>query len=406
MRIGLTTSVIQRGKTGIAQYVFSLLRGFEAQAGGHEFVLFALKNDLPLFEFARKFVRLVPVSEYFRPPLMDIFWHQIILPRLARAQELEVLHVPSYRRLPWPRPCALVATVHDLAAFHVAKKYDRARMFYGRSVARRLARRQDEIIAVSENTARDIATFWKLPAGQVTVVHQGVDHGRFFPVVREIAKATGLSHFDLSRPFFLYVARLEHPAKNHLRLIAAFENFKAETKSPWQLVLAGGDWHGAEKIHAAIRRSRFKDDIRCLGFVPEVELPLLYRAADVFVYPSLHEGFGFPPLEAMACGCPVLCSTRGALGEVVGDAAATVAPEDVSALKFQLAHLATDEGLREQLRAAGLERARQFDWRRTAARTLEVYARAVSRAKNRAPRAQREFVIAAPPAPSEVGEGK
>ena len=218
-------------------------------------------------------------------------------------------------------------------------------------------------------------------------------------------RATGLKHFGLDRPFFLYVARLEHPAKNHLRLIAAFENFKAETKSPWQLVLAGGDWHGAEKIHAAIRRSQFKNDIRCLGFVPEAELPLLYRAADVFVYPSLHEGFGFPPLEAMACGCPVLCSTRGALGEVVGDAAATVDPENVSALKFQLTRLATDERLREQLRAAGLDRARQFDWRRTAARTLEVYARAVSRAKNRAQRAGVEFIISVPQISGEAREG-
>jgi len=295
-----------------------------------------------------------------------------------------VLHVPSYRRLPWARPCALVATVHDLAAFHVAGKYDRARMFYGRVVARQLVRRQDAIIAISQNTARDIRKFWHLPDELVTVVHHGLNHERFYPVMREIAKATGANHFGLRQPFFLYVARLEHPAKNHLRLIQAFEKFKAESKSPWQLVLAGSDWHGAGIIHEAIRRSHFKSDIRCLGFVPEAELPLLYRAADVFVYPSLYEGFGFPPLEAMACGCPVLCSTRGALGEVVANAAATVNPENISALKLQLARLAEDESLRGHLRAAGLERARQFDWQRTAAQTLEIYTRAASHSKRRA----------------------
>ncbi|HEX4646315.1 MAG TPA: glycosyltransferase family 1 protein [Verrucomicrobiae bacterium] len=404
MKIGLSTSVIQRGRTGIAEYVFSLVREFEAHTGTRRFVLFVLEEDLPLFEFAKHFVRLVAVSEAFRPPLKDIFWHQTILPRLARRLGLDVLHVPSYRRLPWRKPCALTATVHDLAAFHVAKKYDWKRMFYGRGVARRLAERQDEIITVSQNTARDIGTFWKLPREKITVIHHGVDHGRFFPVLHEIARSTGLKHFGLDRPFFLYVARLEHPAKNHLRLVAAFEQFKSETGSPWQLVLAGGDWHGAETIHAAISRSRFAGDIRCLGFVPEAELPLLYRSADVFVYPSLYEGFGFPPLEAMACGCPVLCSARGALGEIVGNAAVIVDPEDVPALKSQLARLAADAGWRERLRAAGLEHARQFDWQRAAARTLEVYARAAARRKIQLRRAGVESVISVPHISREARE--
>ncbi|MBW8863801.1 MAG: glycosyltransferase, partial [Verrucomicrobia bacterium] len=123
MKIGLSTSVIQRGKTGIAEYVFSLVRAFEAYAGTHQFVLFVLEDDLPLFQFAKHFVRLVIVPESFRPPLKDIYWHQMVLPRLARKLGLDVLHVPSYRRLPWRRPCALTATVHDLAPFYVTGKY-------------------------------------------------------------------------------------------------------------------------------------------------------------------------------------------------------------------------------------------------------------------------------------------
>lgn len=386
MKIGLTTSVIQRGKTGIAEYLFSLVRAFEAHAQEHQFILFVLEEDSPLFDFAGRFAQLVRVSEQFRPPLKDIFWHQTILPRLARKFQLDALHVPSYRRMLWPRPvdCALVATVHDLAAFHVAGKYDRLRMFYGRVAARQLARRQDEIIAVSRNTARDLEKFWEVPASKITVIPHGVNHERFFPVVPEIAKETGAKHFGLKRPFFLYVARLEHPGKNHLRLIGAFERFKTETKSPWQLVLAGSDWHGAEIIHAAIKNSPCAGDIRCLGFVPEAELPLLYRAADVFVYPSLYEGFGFPPLEAMACGCPVLCSPRGALGDVVGEAAVTVNPQDAGRLQSQLTRLATDAGLRERLRMAGLARAKTFDWNRAAGQTLEVYVRAASRSKRQA----------------------
>src|SRR5882762_216437 len=145
MRIGLSTSVIQRGQTGVGQHVFALLRSLLAQRGEHHFVLFVLEEDLPLFDFAKAAVELVPVPERFRPAVKNILWHQTRLPRLCRDHGLDVLHVPSYRRLLWAKPCPLVATIHDLAPFRVANKYDWTRMLYGRVVARMLARRQDAI---------------------------------------------------------------------------------------------------------------------------------------------------------------------------------------------------------------------------------------------------------------------
>lgn len=381
MKIGLSTSVIQRGKTGIAQHVFELTKAFCKLADEHQFVLFVLTEDLPLFSFARDTMQLVPVSERFRPPLLNIFWHQTELPRLARLHQLDVIHVPSYRRLLWIRPCPLVATVHDLAPFHVPKKYDRMRMLYGRHVVGRLIWRQNEIIGVSHNTAKDLKNYFRIPPERISVIYNGVDHDRFFPVAQEEAKSRVAKRHGLESPYFLYVARLEHPGKNHVRLVAAFNQFKAETKSPWQLVLAGSDWHGAETIHQTIRHSPFESDIRCLGFVPDADLPDLHRAAELFVYPSLYEGFGMPPIEAMACGCPVLSSTRGSLGEVIGDAAATADPEDTQALKWQLTRLATDPALRQRLRTAGLSRAGEFDWRKAAAATLAVYSRAAAKPK-------------------------
>ncbi|MDB6020644.1 MAG: glycosyltransferase family 1 protein, partial [Pedosphaera sp.] len=154
MNIGVSTSVIQRGRTGIAQYLFALLRAFLPGAE-HEFTLFVLEEDVSLFDFLADRMRIVRVPESFRPPVKNILWHQAELPRLARQFKLDVLHVPSYRRLLWPQPCALVATIHDLAPFRVARKYDWRRMFYGRVVVRQLARRQDRVIAISQNTARD-----------------------------------------------------------------------------------------------------------------------------------------------------------------------------------------------------------------------------------------------------------
>jgi glycosyltransferase involved in cell wall biosynthesis len=373
---------MQSGRSGVGQYVLSLVRALIHAPVRHELTLFVLEDDLPLFDFAAHSARLVPVSERYRPAVKNIAWHQLELPRLVRRLRLDVLHVPSYRRLLWPQPCAMVATIHDLAPFRVPDKYDWKRMLYGRVVVRRLARRQDEIIAVSQATANDLNTFFGLSASQVTVIHNGLDHARFHPGDASEARATVARRHGLQKPFFLYVARLEHPAKNHARLIEAFNWFKLATHSPWQLVLAGADWHGAEEIHAAIRRSPYAKDIVTLGFVPDEDLPLWYRAAGVFVYPSLFEGFGMPPLEAMACGCPVLAATDGALAEVAGNAVEPLNPRSVPDIERQLERLAGDDALRESLRRTGIEHARRFDWQHTAAATLEVYARVAARANS------------------------
>jgi glycosyltransferase involved in cell wall biosynthesis len=374
MRIGLSTSVIQRGKSGVGQHVLALVRALLAGASQHEFTLFVLEEDRPLFEFAGNTMRIVPVSESNRPPLKNILWHQVELPRLARSLGLDVLHVPSYRRMLWRRPCALVATIHDLAPFRLPGKYDRWRMFYGRSVVRHLAHRQDHIVAVSRETARDIERYFRVPSSRVTVIHNGLDHVRFSPADHSGAAAFVARRHGVRQPFFLYVARLEHPAKNHARLIAAFNRFKTECPSPWQLVLCGSDWDGAKVIHDLVRHSPFAADIHVPGFVADADLPTWYRAATVTVYPSLFEGFGLPPLEAMACGCPVLASSIGAVGEVCADAALTANPHEIDDLTRQLRRIAGDEPLRQQLRTAGLARARQFNWNRTASATLEVYA--------------------------------
>jgi len=210
-------------------------------------------------------------------------------------------------------------------------------------------------------------------------VPNGLDHERFRPGSRAIAANAVSVPRGITAPFFLYVARLEHPAKNHARLIAAFNRFKAATGSPWQLVLGGSDWHGAAVIHDLIRASPFAKDIHRLGFLAPEELPAWYRAADAFVFPSLFEGFGLPPVEAMACACPVLSSTRGALAETLGDAAVPLDPEDVGQMETQLTRVATDEGWRAWLGAVGVKHSRSFNWETTAAATLRIYARARAR---------------------------
>ncbi|HYE31496.1 MAG TPA: glycosyltransferase family 1 protein [Methylomirabilota bacterium] len=384
MKIGITTSVAQRGKTGIAQYLFGLLRALRAEATRHEFVLFVLREDRPLFQFASDCMQILEVDEKFRPPVRDILWHQTALPLLARKHGLDIIHVPSYRRLIGVAPCARVATIHDLAPFRVSRKYDPARMLYGKLVVKRLAHRQDEIITVSQNTAADLQKFFGVDPSRVTVVHNGLDHERFHPNDRAASRERVSEKHSIIKPFFLYVARLEHPAKNHVRLIHAFNAFKKASGSEWQLVIGGSDWHGAEAIHEAAGTSPYARDIRMLGFVADADLPDLYRAADAFVYPSLYEGFGLPPVEAMACGTPVVCSSRGALAEVVDNAACIIDPESEQSIQQGLEMIACNEERKKALVAAGLRQARKFSWDTAAQATLNVYSRALSISNSRA----------------------
>jgi glycosyltransferase involved in cell wall biosynthesis len=298
---------------------------------------------------------------------------------VLRRVRADVLHVPSYRRIVWRAPVPQVVTIHDCAAFAVQGKYDWARMAYGKHVVTRLARGATEVMTVSHATAADVERYFGLARNRLRVVWNGIDHTIFRPRPPAEIQSFLAAKVGQTAPYFLYLARLEHPGKNHVRLIEAFEQFCAAYPSRNdELLFGGADWHGAEVVHARIAASPCRHRIRALGFVDKADLPLWYAGATAMVYPSLFEGFGLPPAEAMASGCPVICSARGSLGEVVGDAARIVDPEDIPALAAALGEL-VDETHRTTWRERGTVRARLFDWRETARQVTAVYAAAASR---------------------------
>jgi glycosyltransferase involved in cell wall biosynthesis len=370
LHVAISTSVNQRGKSGVAAYLFGLIEGLVTTCPEVKLSLFGLAADRPLFERWLDHADWIEVSEFWRPALRDIFWHQFVLPGRLRAIRADVVHIPSYRRILAFPPCPQVVTVHDCAAFHVRGKYDAARMAYGRHVVPRLARQARRIVTVSRATAVDVERFFHRPASEIDVIWNGIDHQRFRPATTDTLDAFRARQ-NLARPYIVYLARLEHPAKNHVRLIEAFEQLVATRPDlPHDLVLAGADWHGADVIHARVAASPVRARIRTTGFVAAGDLPLWYAGAALLAYPSLFEGFGLPPVEAMACGCPVVCSDRGSLGEVVGDAALIVDPEKPAEISSALAQMiASPEAWRER----GLTRAREFDWTRCAQAIAAIY---------------------------------
>ena len=178
--------------------------------------------------------------------------------------------------------------------------------------------------------------------------------------------------------FFVYVSRLEHPAKNHVRLIEAFEQFRSRSGCPHRLVLVGSDWHGASAIHERAAKLVASGDVIITGYVEKQAMPHFLRAAESVVYPSLFEGFGLPVIEAMACGAPVACSRSSSLTEIAEGRALLFDPGKPAEIADALEQLATDPGLRERLRQLGLEHAAKFTWARSVEETIRVWQGAIA----------------------------
>jgi glycosyltransferase involved in cell wall biosynthesis len=372
--VALTATVIQRGRSGVASYLFSLLDALHRIAPDLQLHVFGLEDDRPLFARWLDGMTWHPVPARCRNAVMDLAWHQMVLPGHLRRIGAGCLHIPSYRRIVAAAPCRQVVTIHDLAPLRLDKKYDPLRMFYGRQIVPRLARRADAILAVSGTTAADVEEFCDVHPPVLRVVLNGIEHDRFSPAPAHEIEREQLRILGSKTPYFLYVARWEHPAKNHVRLIEAFELFcRNHPERNHTLVLGGADWHGAEIIRARLAASPVKDRIRSLGFVNDTDLPWLYRGATALVFPSLFEGFGLPPIEAMACGCPVLTSPNGSLREIVGSAARLMDPLSPEDMCRALEEIASSETQRDALRAAGLRQATLYHWDTCARAVVESY---------------------------------
>jgi glycosyltransferase involved in cell wall biosynthesis len=225
------------------------------------------------------------------------------------------------------------------------------------------------IIAISESTKRDLVEILGVDPNKIHIIYPGVDT-RFGPTKDEAELCRVLDEYRVKPPYLLYVGSLE-PRKNVATLVRVFRRLRSQHRLPHQLVLCGPARWGPEVIVQA-QDLIATGDCRVLDFVPTVDIAALYHGAEAFVFPSLYEGFGLPPLEAMASGVPVVASNAGSLPEVVGDSGLLVPPNDEEALEAALVHILTDSELRQMLRSRGLERAARFRWEETARQTLEV----------------------------------
>lgn len=304
-------------------------------------------------------------------PTRRILWEQWALPQHTRRLGLDLLHGPV-SITPVLAGCPTVVTIHDLTFLAYPEAFPAAKRLYLRSQVGRSARAARRVIASSHATAQDVVRRLRVPPERVTVVHLGVDP-EFTPAPADQVEAFRRRR-GLPDRFVLHVGTLE-PRKNLVRLVEAFARLRQRCPdlADVRLVLAGGKGWGYGPVFAAVERLGLSRDVLFPGYVPDEELAWWYRAATVFAYPSLMEGFGLPVLEALACGGVVVTSALSSMPEVAGDAALLVDPTDVDALADALLQSLVNDELRAALRSRALVQAQRFPWRRAIAQTAAVY---------------------------------
>jgi glycosyltransferase involved in cell wall biosynthesis len=354
---------------GIHSYISQTLRHLpelvaQAIAPAVQFTLFAAHPPLGL---DRSINVQVPCWNTDRPA-QRILWEQLVLPVVARHVKADVLHATAFVA-PIVHPAPTVITIYDLSFALFPQFFRGFNQTYLRLGTRLSARRAQRLIAISDCTRRDVHRLYNVPLDRIDVAYPGVDE-TLRPPPPDRVKDFRFAK-NLPEKYLLFLGTLE-PRKNLIMLVRAFTQLKQACPEA-MLVLAGGVGWLADDVFAAIDTSGVKESIMLPGYVAAEDKALWYAAATAFVYPSIYEGFGLPPLEAMACGTPVIVSNAASLPEVVGHDGLLIAPEDVNSWAAALTRVWNDAAYRAELADRGRRQAARFTWLGTARQTLITY---------------------------------
>jgi glycosyltransferase involved in cell wall biosynthesis len=358
---------------GIGTYVRNLLRHLARIDQTTEYVVLCREADRELIALTGANFRAVPEAS----PGYSVR-EQITVPLALRREGADLFHAPHYV-LPPLTPCKSVVTIHDCIHLRFPQYLPNTLGYaYARSSLWFATHRSNRILTVSEASKRDILDYFNVPPGKIDVIYNGIDE-RFSapPDPDDVARVR--ERFQLDHPFILYAGNIK-PHKNLERTIEAFQLLRRDSAfEQVKLVIIGDEIAKYAALRHAVHRHKLHKYVRFFGFVPNSTLAILYRLAAVFVFPSLYEGFGLPPLEAMASGTPVITSNVSSLPEVVGDAALLVNPLEPEAIADSMRRVLTDAALRDDLRIRGLARASQFSWDRSIRRVREIYSEVLER---------------------------
>jgi len=372
-RIGINIRYLQRQITGIERYVAEISNIVPSRDKDSEYYFFVMKY-LPLPK-----VKNVPNGAMIltkfptKQRWLRVLWELLYLPVELKENKINIFHGPAFFVPSWkPRGCKYVITVHDLAFIKYPNAFTRTTRVYYWLFFKRSLRLCDKIIAVSFATKDDLVKEYNVPDEKIVVIHSGITDKYKWEVTKEksilIAKK-----YKLPKKYFIFVGSLS-PRKNLLKILEALTLYSKESeKRETKLVVIGKKAWLYDAIFKYVKELNLQDKVLFLGYVNEDDMPSLYKNAEALLFPSLYEGFGFPVLEAMACGTPVITSNVSSLPEVAGDAAILVNPKNVEEIKEAMIKITTDNKLREWLIKKGKRQVKKFTWEEAAEKTIQVY---------------------------------
>jgi glycosyltransferase involved in cell wall biosynthesis len=368
--------ILQYPGSGMQRLLMGLLEGIAETRCPHEIVLLLEPDQsLPASLHSNQFIP-VRIGPRIAGSVGRLCWDHIAVGCVCKKLGVDALYAPAHVR-PAYAPCPVTVSVFDMM-YHLFPRYWRwSDQIYFRLAVSILTSRAANIAALSENTKRDILSLLPVSEDKVKVVYPGVTKG-FRPLPPHVSEEVR-RRYELPRRFILYVGS-HHPRKNLLGLLEAYE--RVADKLPHDLLIVGSRWSN-EDVFLRSQRSLCTKRIRFVGFVPDSDLPLFYNEADLFVFPSLYEGFGFPVLEAMACGCPTIAAGTSSLPEVAGKGALLVTPGSVTELCSTIHRVLSDAELSAELRERALEQARRFSWAAAASETLALLVDAAEQGRHR-----------------------
>ncbi len=377
-RITLDYTPAVHQRAGIGRLTRELTRAVLAQASPHQFKLFVMGDaaEARQMESAAVSVQGSPLSDRW----FHRVWFKANLPLPVQwfAGPCDLYHATDFVLPPMLPHTPTVLTVHDLSFERDPGSAVPSLLSFLRKVVPASARRASHIVADSHATARDLTDLYGIAPDKISTIHSGV-HARFHVAADSPDESARIrARYQLGdAPYVLAVGTMQ-PRKNHLGLVRAFAKLTSHSGQKANLVISGGKGWLYDNVADEVQRLGLSERVKFIGYADDADLPALYRAASVFAFPSLYEGFGLPLLEAMASGVPVVTSNVSSLPEVAGEVGLLINPHDVDALAAALDQALHDEVWRTQAIAAGLARARQFTWERAAEQLLDVYARTLN----------------------------
>ncbi|MFC1959440.1 glycosyltransferase family 4 protein [Chloroflexota bacterium] len=367
MRIGIDLSITKINQAGTGIYAASIYSALQALDTAHTFVPFIINRERAMGQPKTLVSRIGTLYQ-------DLIWGQALVPFQAARHKVDLLHIPT-GLAPLVKNCPTVLSIMDVSVLKMPQYFPAWQRTYARVVLPRSARQAKAILTISEFSKKEIVEWLQVPPERVAVTYLSVSP-KFCEIDDVVAKEL-LAPYHLESPFILTVGTLE-PRKNITGLLKAFATLK-KNGCTHQLVHVGSKGWLYDDILELVHELNLVNDVHFLGRQPLDTLVAFYNQADVFVYPSLYEGFGLPVLEAMNCGCPVVTSNVSSLPEVIGEAGLQVNPLDTQEIATAIEKVLNDKDLAIQMRQNGLMRAREFSWQRCAQETIDVYEQVVGR---------------------------